>query len=156
MREILNLIESIFLTEAVFTTAPLKTIIFGMQVQGTSWNTDEPVKIYYRLSAAEMGGLLKQHNLRAVITPTNVYVADASHAAHAGMRHVLGQYGIDTSDSINTIITGPNRMVYAFGKYDRDAGQGRKWQAIRETVLNNPRIKIMFPNKLVFVRDEWT
>lgn len=143
------------LFEAVFTTAPLKRISFGFNHFYSE--SDEPVNIYHRLTAAQMIGLLKKHHLRAVITPTDVYVADAGLAAHAGMRSVLKQYGIDTTDCINTIITGPGRMTYGFGKYySMDDSQARKWREIREAVLNNPRIKIMFPGKLIFVRDDWT
>jgi hypothetical protein len=145
------------ITEAVFTEAPLKQMIWGNQrAHYGAFKSDEPVPIYYRLSASEMYGLMKECNLRTVITLKEVYVADSATAAHAGMRSVLRQYGVDTSDSINTIITGNNRMVYAFGKYNDDAGQHRKWNEIRNFVLNHPRIKIMFPKKLVFVRDEWT
>ena len=146
------------LIEAVFATAPLKQIIFGNNyAMGATFESDEPVDIYYRVSPSELRGLLnKYHNLRTVITPTEVYVADAREAAHAGMRSVLKQYGVDTSDSINTIITSPTRMEYAFGKYYNDAGQRRAWRKIRSFVLDHPRIKIMFPAKLIFARQEWS
>ena len=146
------------LGEAVFTTAPLKKTIFGNN--HASWDafqSEEPVPIYYRLGQSDVVRLLgKTSSLRTVITPQEVYVADAHLAAHAGMRSVLKPYGVAREDCINTIITGPKRMTYAWGKYLQDDPQQRRWLAIRQAILDNPGVRRMFPQGLTIVRDEWT